>query len=86
LNEADRGPQVALNADQLRLNTSQPLRTQEKFALVPIRTTPYLHQEERALVRDFEMTCYYVAPNFGAAWFSAKFFARFFEILSILGA
>jgi hypothetical protein len=39
-----------------------------------------------APVRNFEMTCYYVAPNFGAAWFSAKFFARFFEILSILGA
>jgi hypothetical protein len=31
---------------------------------VPIRTTPYLHHEERALVRDFEMTCYYVAPIF----------------------
>lgn len=35
---------------------------QEKFRRYQFRTTRYLHHEERPLVRNFEMTCYYVAP------------------------
>ena len=37
---------------------------QEKFPLVPISHNPLSPSEERAQVRNFEMTCYYVAPIF----------------------
>jgi hypothetical protein len=42
---------------------------QQKLRSYQSRTTVYLHHEE-GLVRNFELTCYYVAPNF------ARTFAR----------